>query len=353
MQSKNAQVILAIEQDIRARGLKPGQPYQSAREVARMLGVSPMTADRAMRQMATTGLLQRRHGSGTFVGEAIEAKYTARCFQIWVPSSFYELYNVVVERIVKFIHQEFPGDTIQQVFVPDEKQRAFCERMTTSWDDLSQPRTVIAISCTPGVHQLLQALEIPVIAIGSVNKNSCEVPWIDMDYRQSGYLLAQCAVEHGHRRILILMNRLWGGGDNDFLEGIEAGIRESRIAGIDARVRSVDQEHKAIETHVSRALRMGKAPTAAICSSKATAEVVVHTARAQGFRVPEDFLVGTVRIRTPEFPGCPYVYSRWSVARESGPVFCGMVRQVNEGVNVEPRCYVIPVELDLPDALRR
>ena len=352
MQSKSVQVILAIEQDIRARGLKPGQPYQSAREVAKMLGVSPMTANRAMCKMATTGLLERRHGSGTFVGEGINDTYTARSFQIWVPSTFYDLYHVVVERIVKFIHQEFPGDTIQQIFVPSEKQRTFCERVTQAWDDRAQPRTVIAISCSQSVHSLLRELDIPVIAIGAVNRSTCEVPWIDMDYRQSGYLLARCAVEQGHRRLLVLMNRLWGGGDNDFLDGIDVGIKSFPDVRVDARVRSVEAEQQAIEAYLRRLLRAGEPPTALICSSKATAEVAVETAQKLGHRVPEDFFVGTVRIRTPEFPGCPYVYVRWAIARESGPIFCRMVRQVNQGNLVEPNNYVIPVELDLPDALK-
>ena len=349
MASKNAQVMLAIEQDIRARGLKPGEPYQSSRDVAKMLGVSPMTADRAMRKMATNGMLQRRHGSGTYVGEGVNAKYTARSFQVWVPSNFFNLYHVVVERTIKFIHLEFPGDTIQQIFIPEVDQLAFCERMADSWDDVTTPRTVVLISCGEDVQHLMKERGVPAVALGGVNKDTCEIPWLDMDYRQAGHLLSEYIVNSGHKRILVLMSRLWGMGDNEFLAGIEGGIKRTEKPNVDARVRSVDEEHEAIEAHLRKALRGGQAPTAVICSSKATAEVVVRVAEDLGLRVPEEFLVGTVRIRTPEFPGCKYAYVRWAVARESGTVFCSMVRQLNQGLPVEPNHYQTPVELEIPE----
>jgi DNA-binding transcriptional regulator YhcF (GntR family) len=352
MPSKSAQVMLAIEQDIRARDLKPGDAYQSAREVARMLDVSPMTADRAMRKMADSGLLERRHGSGTFVGAGIDAKYTARSFQVWVPSDFFNLYSVVVERIVKFIHHEFPGDAIQQMFLPEEGQVAFCERMAATWDDLTRPRTLVLVACSKGVQQLMNEFPVPAVAIGSVHKDSCSIPWIDMDYRQAGHLLSEYMVRRGHERILVLMDRLWGPGDNEFLEGIEQGIKSVGNANVDTRVRSVKEEHGAIEQHLRRALRAGNPPTALLCSSKATAEFVVEVADGLGLNVPEDFLVGTVRARTPEYPGCRYAYVRWAVVRESGTVFCSMVRQINQGVTVDPENYLTPVELEEPDALK-
>ena len=355
MTSKNAQVMLAIEQDIRARGLKPGQLYQSAREVAQMLGVSPMTADRAMRKLASSGLLQRRHGSGTYVGEGAttSSRSMPRTIQIWVPSNFYALYNVVIENIVKTVHLEFPGDSIQQVFIPEEDQLAFCERIANSWDDSTRPRTLILVSCSQSVQRLVKSLQLPCVATGGVSKNTCEIPWIDMDYRQSGHLLAEYIVKNGHKRILVLMNRLWGFGDNEFLEGIEQGIESTGKQNVDARVRSVELEQRAIEIHLRRALRGGQPPTAIICSSKITATVAVRVAESQGLRVPDEFLVGTVRVRAPQDSSCRYVYTQWALTKESNAnvALYSMVQQLNQGQTPDPGHFLIPVELIEPETL--
>lgn len=346
--------MLAIEQDIRSRGLKPGQLYQSAREIAELFGVSPMTADRAMRKLATNGLLQRRHGSGTYVGEAAQNSNGSppRTLHIWVPATFYAHYRVILENIVKTLHLAFPGDSIQQFFLPDDDQLAFCKEITGAWAAAnSMPRSVVLVACSEAVQRLVKHLGVPVIANGGINKGACEIPWTDMDYRQAGRLLAEYAANNGGNRILVLMNRLWGLGDNEFLEGIEQGIRESGRDNIDARVRSVELEPHAIETHLRRALRAGNPPSAVICSSKVTASVAVRVAESVGMRVPDDFLVATVRVRAPQAPGCRYAYTRWAISRESNAALHTMVQQINQGHPPEPDHYVIPVELVAPESL--
>jgi len=352
MNSKNSQVMMAIEQDIRKRGLRPGQTYQSAREVAQALGVSPMTADRAMRKLASNGLLHRRHGAGTYVGERAGATASAmpRTIQVWVPSSFYRHYSIIIENIVKTVHLEFPLDFIQQVFIPEEDQLAFCRRLVDSWAAASPPRTVVLVSCSQAVQRLVNDLGVPAVATGGVSKGSCEIPWIDMDYRQAGYLLADCAAGQGHRRILVLMNRLWGLGDNEFLDGVERGVEDGGRGMIDARVRSVEQEPEAIEAHLRRALRGSQAPTAVICSSKLTASVAVRVAEGLGLHVPGDFLVGTVLVRTPRDRSCRYAYTRWAISRESNAALNSMLRQLDQGRAPNPNHYLIPVALVEPEA---
>lgn len=355
MPSKSAQVMTSIERDIRVRQLQPGQPYQSAREVAQHLGVSPMTADRAMRKLVASGILQRRHGAGTFVGEGADTALGQKqqTAQIWVPSGFYSLYNVVVERIVRFVHLEFPEDLVQLLFIPDDKQLETCERMVASWENGVRPRTVVLISCDQAVQRMAMKYDLPTIATGRVSKDTCELPWIDMDYRQAGRLLAECVVRHGHRRILIIMNHIWGSGDNEFLEGVEQGIKSTGQRHVDARVRSVESEPQAIELYLRRTLRRGQAPTAVICSSKATATVAVNVAEKMGLSVPEDFLVGTVRISAPETTVSRYAFTHWASTRASDTEFRRMVKELNSGVTPDPDHYLIPVELVEPPGLHR
>ncbi len=150
MPSKSVRVMKSIEEDIRTHKLQPGQSYQSAREIAQRFGVSTMTADRAMQKLVASGLLERRHGAGTFVGPRADIllRHAPNSIQVWVPSGFYAIYNTVVERIVRFLHLEFPEDLVQLLFIPDEQQLPACERMVASWDGGARPRSVVLISCS-------------------------------------------------------------------------------------------------------------------------------------------------------------------------------------------------------------
>jgi GntR family transcriptional regulator len=57
----------AIRQRIESGRLKPGDVVESERELAKTHGVSLMTARHALADLAREGVVDRRHGSGTFV----------------------------------------------------------------------------------------------------------------------------------------------------------------------------------------------------------------------------------------------------------------------------------------------
>ena len=57
----------AIRRRIDSGQLKPGDPVPSERELARIHHVSLMTARHALTELARDGLVERRHGAGTFV----------------------------------------------------------------------------------------------------------------------------------------------------------------------------------------------------------------------------------------------------------------------------------------------
>src|ERR1700678_2714067 len=56
-----------IRERIDCGKLKPGDVVDSERELARIHGVSLMTARHALADLAQEGVVERRHGAGTFV----------------------------------------------------------------------------------------------------------------------------------------------------------------------------------------------------------------------------------------------------------------------------------------------
>ncbi|HTW61370.1 MAG TPA: GntR family transcriptional regulator [Terracidiphilus sp.] len=61
------QIQNALRRRIDSGQLKPGYPVPSERELARLHKVSLMTARHALSEMARDGIVERRHGAGTFV----------------------------------------------------------------------------------------------------------------------------------------------------------------------------------------------------------------------------------------------------------------------------------------------
>lgn len=59
-----------IKQYIVAHGLKPGDPIPTETTLARELGISRNSLREALKALATAGVVETRHGLGTYVGQA-------------------------------------------------------------------------------------------------------------------------------------------------------------------------------------------------------------------------------------------------------------------------------------------
>lgn len=70
-QARYRQIASALEADILAGRLKVGDQIPSERTMAEQMGISRMTARKALQQLANRGMLETRVGQGTFVGEPL------------------------------------------------------------------------------------------------------------------------------------------------------------------------------------------------------------------------------------------------------------------------------------------
>ncbi len=63
------QIIEQVEYSVASGRLAPGDELPSIRALAEKLLINPNTVARAYRELETSGLLTKRHGSGTYVSE--------------------------------------------------------------------------------------------------------------------------------------------------------------------------------------------------------------------------------------------------------------------------------------------
>src|SRR5919106_1170112 len=62
---------------IRTERLAPGDVLASSRELARRFSVTTPTVREALRRLEATGVVEFRHGSGTYVGEGVDRRLLA------------------------------------------------------------------------------------------------------------------------------------------------------------------------------------------------------------------------------------------------------------------------------------
>lgn len=68
-----------LERRIASGTLAPGQALPSVRSLSEMLAINPNTVVRAYRELELAGLVETRHGEGTFVSKSVqEAKAMGR-----------------------------------------------------------------------------------------------------------------------------------------------------------------------------------------------------------------------------------------------------------------------------------
>lgn len=353
MSPKSTKLQMAIERDIQARGLRPGDPYLSARGLGESLGVSPMTANRAMHELAERGVLDRRHGSGTFIGSHVAQREALlpRRIHLLLSARIFRAERPLVESVVSALHDDFRYDSIEYTFLPGRDEVHFCQELVEAWDQDGLPRGIIIFSNSPEIQRFFEEVNVPVVVAGSVFSETSGLPCIDIDQRQAGRLLAQHVLSRGYRQIIVTMPSRWGPGDNLFIEGIEQIIHESRAHGPRLTVRSMPTDPEAVRSVVRQVLSSTSEPIATIFRSWEVANTILEIEKTLDFRAPEDLLVTVCN-----YSGAPadiprkYPHIR-PVEGESarGAAISTLLRGMTQVDRPATRSIVLPVELIVPE----
>lgn len=112
-----------IERDIKERGLKAGDPYLTAEELGRIVGVSRATADRAMKSLSRRHILMRRQRSGTFVGPRAETSGAKPCaalsnIHLIAPRSASAQLHLDVRAVANALGERFPDAVMTLHLIP-------------------------------------------------------------------------------------------------------------------------------------------------------------------------------------------------------------------------------------------
>ncbi len=134
-----ARLAVRIEDDIRRRGLSPGDQYLTAQELADQLGVSRTTCHRALSLLAERNIVSRRRNSGTFVGPDMQPVASTLVRSVFVlMSSGRPFRDSLRNALMSSLWSELPDIGVHFAKLPADNEVRYAEDLLRSAADGGQ-----------------------------------------------------------------------------------------------------------------------------------------------------------------------------------------------------------------------
>ncbi len=291
-------LIQSLSEEIEAGKFRPGQKFPSEADLVKRFSVSRITAGRAVRELARSGLVERRAGSGTYVRTTArsEPETGAQAFGLLIPDFRQtEIFDPITRGMAGAREAErFPllwGRTLREANGRREQSLALCRdyirrRLRGVFFaplDLSPASQEVNLQ----ILEELDRAEIPVVLL---DRSAMPYPQrtrhdlVGIDNHRVGFLVAEHLLGLGSRRLVFLAREHAA----STVDARIAGFREALWArGIAPEMRAVQRlggiDRAAIET-----LMAVEKPDGLVCANDRIAAEAMHHLLGLGYRIPQD-----------------------------------------------------------------
>ncbi len=348
------QVAERIEQDIRDRGLEPGDTYFTTAEIAQMLGINTATANRALQLLAQRGLLDRRRRAGTRIARVEESDKRAviERVRLVVNRDYLRREGLLADGVIVGLERVLPGSSIQLNFLPVEEQEQYVEELLRETMSSDQAVGFVLVRSSLSAQRLLGESGLPTVINGSPYPSITSLPWIDRDQYASGRLLAEHVLGRGHRRAIVLLRERMFPGDHAFMDGVRDAMAAERLGAGSIIYRDLPVDKAAVTAELQSLLKeMGKQLPAVIARSEPLGELAAEAVKAAGLRVGPDVAVTIAQVYrrgNENPPPFPYIMTRMSPIEQGEKIAELLVDRAGDPFS-EAKHHLIPVELVVPE----
>lgn len=317
-----ARAAASIEALIRRRALW-GQRLPGERDIAASFGLSRGTIQKALAILERQGLVQRRHGSGTYAVARAGARRAQQpagdrrvaivARQVDWPGGKWTYFGDMVGGIMSALRRRGVGADLLSVeeLWPDERHNGELKR-------LREYRGQIAVSLNMPAHvaQLLKLRRGPTVLLDTVCRDVPAIAVVDGSFAGASGLV-RYLIGLGHRRIAFLSPQENPAVFHDKAHGYEAALGEARLPVTPELI--AYPAFADIEGSVERAVRCFLAlpdpPTAIFAATDSRALAAAKALKRQGRRVGHDVALAgygdsAIRLGQADWLTSVRIYSR-------------------------------------------
>jgi GntR family transcriptional regulator, arabinose operon transcriptional repressor len=298
-QSKHAQVFATLLQEIQSGRWKRGERLPSEAQLVRRFGLSRITVGRALKDLQTAGLVQRRAGSGTFVRRARAGSRLS--FGLLIPNlGETEIFEPICQGMMASPlareHALVWGSGTGTDSSKEERAWQLCrhyiERGVSGVFfaplEMSQEKDAVNLR----IVRALDDARIPVVLLDRTVLPYPEPGQHDLvgiDNRRAGYVITEHLLRLGCRRIVFV------GMPNaaSTVDAREAGYREALYIWNAPFERAFASRLDPDDEGSVRTLMEQQRPDGIVCANDRTAGRLMHSLRRLDYQTPNDVrLVG-------------------------------------------------------------
>ena len=324
------QVRMAIQDDIAAGRLCPGDMLPSEKALCEQYKVSSITVRRALRDLVHAGLIYRENGVGTFVAQPTRHYSVALIFcgfpeEGWRQES--HMFGALIGSVGQAIWERGATLSVSNVASPDILVNAIRQiAENNSFDGLLIRADV---DLPTNVAKELSHLGVPYVLI---KKKAIDYPvnTVWMDNRAHARIATEHLIDLGHRRIAMLTGPPKSLATQDRILGYRDALRLHDIPYEEALVYIGDTEFAEVGYAGTIALLEARQrPTALVIAVDGFVATVYTALRERGVRIPEEMaLVGfaeTGRGPTYDPPLTTLAVSDFALGRESAELLVALI----------------------------
>ena len=334
-------VARAIEEDIKSKGLKPGDKYMTSLQVARSLKIGNEVANRAMQLLAQRNVIDRRHRAGTFVGAGqsdLEGLALKRVHLV-VDKRNVETYGVLRDGTISGLHSVLPGCQIQFSFVPEHNEQKFVEDLLREAFSSGLSTGFVLYRTNAETQMEVADSGMPAVISGSRWPGISNIPCFCKDYYSMGQKAADYFLARGHKNIAFFTRDDMFTSDHEILDGVRDSMDSRGLSSRNLTFRSLPLKSYIIQGTTEMILG-GKeySPTAFICREKILAGNVKEIVKGDREIAMIDFYEAPQNIA--EFP-----YIKGTIRPEDeGTIIGNMLIEMSRNPKVTPADYIERVE---------
>jgi GntR family transcriptional regulator, arabinose operon transcriptional repressor len=292
---KYQQIFDTMKSDILSGRYQPGQKLPSEAALLKRFATSRITVGRALRELQQAGLIQRRAGSGTYVGAA-SAGDGGLLFGLLIPNlSDTEIFAPICQGMSEARQARknalLWGNIMPEPETKDEQTWQLCRQYIAKKvaGVLFAPLERTAASNETN-HRVISALELAGIPVVLIDR--CILPYpkrsphdlISIDHRRAGYMITEHLLELGCRRIAFVAYSNSASTVAARISGYREALSVAQVPVEPAMIQRLCNDDESEIRRLMETLR----PEAIVGANDRIAGHLMHSLIRLGYRVPQD-----------------------------------------------------------------